>query len=135
MKTGGEVERDVYLLLAQSSLVSTIAGTLYRSGDRPLNARTEDAVISFNTGVDGQFEEGFLTLNIYVPDMVKRDGRKGKNTVRCTELEILAGSIIKGIPVGEYRFWLENIPQTFKAEQEMEQHFVNIKIRFELVTF
>jgi hypothetical protein len=133
-KTGGEIEEEVYDLIDKSTIKTTITGNLYRSGMRPPNAETEDAVVSFLTGLDGQIQTGVLILNLYVPDIVSNDIIV-KNTSRCTELEKLVNSFIQSQSVsGNYLFELEKTIQTFKAEG-IEQHFVNCRIKYQLSTF
>ncbi|MEI6752350.1 MAG: hypothetical protein WCK78_04210 [Paludibacter sp.] len=133
-KTGGEIEEEVYDLIDKSTIKTNISGELYREGMRPLNAETEDAVVSFLTGLDGQIQTGVLNLNLYVPDIVSNN-LTVKNTSRCTELEKLVNSFIQSHSVsGDYYFELDKTIQTYKAEG-IEQHFVNCRIKFQLSTF
>lgn len=134
MKTGSQIETDVFKIIKGSELATAIRGTIYREGMRPLNATTEDAVVSFMTGLDNQVQTGALNLNIYVPDIDNGSGSKVKNGARCLELEVVAGRVIRSQVPGDYRFSLGAIIQTFKAEGT-SQHFVNAKIKFELITF
>ena len=132
-KTGGSVEEDVYTLIKNSSLKTSIQGSLYREGMRPINSVTEDAIVSFLSGLDGEIQTGVLNLNIYVPDIVS-DKQKVKNIARCLELEVLANTFIQSLSLfGDYQFELDKMIQTFKS-QEIEQHFVNCRIKFNLST-
>lgn len=132
-KTGGSVEEDVYMLIKNSQFRTSISGSLYREGMRPINSVSEDAVVSFLTGLDGEIQTGVLNLNIYVPDIVSNK-QKVKNISRCSELEILANNFIQSLSLsGDYQFELDNMIQTFKS-QEIEQHFVNCRIKFNLST-
>ena len=133
-KTASEIEDDVFALINASALKTAITGTIYREGMRPLNAKTEDAVISFLTGLDGQIQTGVVTLNIYTPDIDNGTGTMVKNVARCRVLEILVNSIIQGSVPGMYRFKLGAIVQTYQADQ-INQHFINAKIKFQLATF
>ena len=132
-KTGGSVEEDVYTLIKNSSLKTSIQGSLYREGMRPINSVNEDAIVSFLSGLDGQIQTGVLNLNIYVPDIVS-DKQKVKNISRCSELEVLANTFIQSLSLsGDYQFELDKMIQTFKS-QDIEQHFVNCRIKFNLST-
>ncbi len=132
-KTGGSVEEDVYTLIKNSSLKTSISGSLYREGMRPINSIAEDAIVSFLSGLDGQIQTGVLNLNIYVPDIVS-DKQKVKNISRCSELEVLANTFIQSLSLsGDYQFELDKMIQTFKS-QDIEQHFVNCRIKFNLST-
>lgn len=133
-KTGGQIESDLFTIINNSALAGAIAGTIYRSGTRPLNAKTEDAVVSFMSGQDDQISTGILNLNIYVPDIDNGTGILVKDTARTRTLEIMANQVIQGQIAGEYRFRLDSIIQTYQAE-ETGQHFVNVRIKFELATF
>ena len=133
-KTGLEIETDVYAIVSSSALKTSITGKIYKDGMRPINAKSEDAVVAFMTGLDGQKQTGALNLNVYVPDIDNGSGTLVKNLTRCKTLEAVCNTLIQGLIPGEYRFGLGAIVQTFKAEG-INQHFVNCKIKFELATF
>ncbi len=133
-KTGSEIESDVYAIINASQLKTAIGGLTYKEGLRPINSKAEDAVVSFMTGLDGQIQTGVVNLNIYVPNIDNGSGSLVKNVSRCRVLEILANAIIQELVPGEYHFALGAIIQTFPAD-EINQHFVNCKIKFELSTF
>lgn len=134
-KTGGQVLDDVFKLLKESGLADFVSGELYKNS-RPLNSQLEDIVVSFKTGLDGEIQEGAVTVNIWIPDIDNGSGEKIMNSARCTEIEAKANDAIPhGVsPDHEYRFSLGNMIRTFK-EPEIEQHFVNVDLRFELTTF
>ena len=132
-KTGLEIEADVYTLVKNSAVKTAISGSLYRDGMRPLNATTEDAVVSFLAGLDGEIQTGVLNLNIYTPDIVSKDF-KVKNITRLVALEAIVNTFIQSLSVSSsYKFELDKMIQTFKAEG-IDQHFVNARIKFRLLT-
>jgi len=133
-KTGGEIEADVYAIIVASALKAAITGTIYKDGMRPINATSEDAVVSFMTGLDNQIQTGILNLNIYVSDIDAGAGVLVKNSSRTRQLEGIANTIIQGLIPTAYRFSLGAIIQTFPADA-IGQHFVNCKIKFQLITF
>lgn len=132
-KTGDEIEADVYSIIQASSLKNIVKGSIYKSGQRPPNAKTEDAVVSFLTGREGDIQTGVVLVNIYVPDIDSGAGNITKDIARCRELGIAANQFIQGIESSEYWFYLDSTIQTFKAE-ETGQHFVNARIRFHYLT-
>jgi hypothetical protein len=133
-KTGSTFEKEVFLLIRDSPLKESLSGGIYRDGMRPFNSDKEDAVISFLTGIDGQFQKGIVNINIFVPDIEFGGSNKVKNIARCNQIEELCQGIIPSLKKEGYRFSLDSLIQTFKAE-ETSQHFVNVKLRFDYVTF
>ncbi|MFV0536837.1 MAG: hypothetical protein ACK5M3_05615 [Dysgonomonas sp.] len=128
-KSGDDIEADFYLFFKQSQLVSFIKGTLYREGNRPKDADTEDAVVSFKTGLDGQFQDGEIVINVYVPNL-NQGGVIKKDITRCRQIGNLIMQIVKSFTDSEYLIYLINIPQSFESE-DIQQHFVNARIGFE----
>ncbi len=125
-KTGSEIEQDVYELLS-SEMQGFIRGTVYLRGGRPINAKTEDAVISFMTGIDAQMQTGALTINVYVPNP---ENGVTKNHKRCVEVERFMQNLIEKWSVkSEYHFWLGQTINTF-SEDKINQHFVNVKLKY-----
>ena len=133
-KTGGEIVTVIYNSLKSSSLRLAVEGNLYRDDARPLNATTEDIVVSILTGDNEQIQSGFINLNIYVPD-IDLEGVKIKDSKRCTELEIIANAFVGSISLlSEYQFALDKMVQSFAVEG-IEQHFINCRIKFRCTTF
>ena len=60
-KTGDEIELDVFNIITNSQLAKEIKGNVYREGTRDLNPMEEDIIVSFLTGLDGQFQTGSVT--------------------------------------------------------------------------
>lgn len=133
-KTGSTIEKDVFNLIKTGVLKNTITGNVYREGMRPFNAVTEDAVVSFLTGLDGQFQTGVLNINVYVPDIDNGSQFKVKNIGRCNVIEEVCSTLVSSMKSDRYRFYLDATIQTFKA-QDIEQHFVNVKLKYKYITF
>jgi hypothetical protein len=128
-KGGDEIEADVFTLI-KGIYQDVIKGSFYREGMRPINASTEDAVVTFKGGLDGQFQQGEVAINIYVPNIINpADNRKVKNIARCRVLGAIASEMVSGITSSEYRFWLAAIPKAYKAD-DVEQYYVNIRLMF-----
>lgn len=132
-KTGQEIVDYFYTLINGSIIKSTINGSVYKSELRPVNSTKEDAVIIFSSGLDDQIQTGFVHVNIYVPDI--NNGTIVPNVARLRAIETTANTFIQGLKAGEYRIKLASTIQSFKDEDIPNQHFVNVKLHFELVTF
>lgn len=135
-KTAKQIERDVYRIIRESELKDIIGGTIYRDRMRPKNADTEDVVVKFLTGIDGQEQSGIVLIHIYVPDKpsVSNDGELVEDITRIDELEVIINRIIEGIDNVEYWFEKDGTPQSFPAEG-LEQHFINVRLRYRRKTF
>ena len=128
-KTGLQIQDDVYAIIDVSNIKKMIAGKLYKAGMRPINAQSEDAVVSFLTGINGQIQAGVVNVNIYVPDITIAKGQSVCNLVRCRALETELNKTIYSIKSSEYRLIPDSIISTF-PEPEIRQHFINARIKF-----
>ena len=140
-KTGGEIEQDFYTIVRNSPIAGAIKGRVYTDGSRPINAKTEDAVIAFITGLDAQTQTGAVHLNIYVPAIDNGSGVLVKDGKRCKELEKIADQAIRALKPSEYRIYLLNTIKTTKVEETdstaegINQYCIHVKIGFDLITF
>jgi len=133
-KTGSEIVTIIFNSVKASSLNTAIKGELYRDDTRPLNAITEDIVVSIIAGDNEQIQSGFINLNLYVPD-VDSEGSKEIDSKRCIVLEGIANTYVDSISLlSEYQFALDKMIQTFKVVG-IEQHFINCRIKFRCSTF
>lgn len=133
-KTGEEVELDVLNIIKGSPLAKEIKGIVYREGTRPLDSKDEDIVVSFLTGIDGQFQAGSVNVNIYVPNVDNGSHVLVKDAARCRYLARKADEVVRSLKPSDYSFSLGTMIQSYKAEK-LEQYFVNVKINFKLKTF
>lgn len=133
-RTGEEIVSYFYTLINGSIIKSTINGSVYKSETRPVNSIKEDAVIIFSSGLDDQIQTGFVHVNIYVPD-INNGNTAVPNIARLRTIETTANTFIQGLKAGEFRIKLASTIQSFKDEDIPNQHFVNVKLYFELVTF
>ena len=133
-KTEQQIERDFYSFVNKSPLGKSIKGKVYRDEMRPADAKTEDLIVKFYTGVDGQVQTGTVILDVYVPDITNKDGRKVKNSPRIAELQVLILDFIENNDNTEYLMETELSPYTIKSE-EIEQHEIKVRIKFNRTTF
>lgn len=135
IKTEIQIERDFYSFVENSDLGKAIEGKVYRSEMRPADAKTEDLVIKFLAGLDGQIQTGVVILNLYVPDIpFGSDGKYAPNKSRIGELEELILSFIESAGDDEYLLESDGSPSTVYND-EIEQHFIYSRIKFQRSTF
>ena len=72
-KTSEDIEADVYRILKESALKKAIGGQVLRDGRRKKGATTEDAVVKFLSGIDGQEQSGVVLIHIYAPNKAFSD--------------------------------------------------------------
>lgn len=133
-KTEMQIERDFFLLVKHSTLGQSIKGTVYRSEMRPADAATEDLIVKFYTGVDGQVQTGTIILDLYVPDVpYGNSGRKVSDKQRIGELQELIQSFVNDNEDTEYLMETEISPYTIEVE-DIEQHCIKSRIKFNRLT-
>lgn len=134
-KTASQIESDLYKYF-KDKINPLINGQTYRNGVRPLNSQKEDCVISFLTGLDGQYQTGVININIFVPLVKNNDNQYRKDFVRCDAIEQDLMPIIENAKTDlrNYRLQLHQMIQTFE-ETDIKQFFINAKIKFRYNTF
>ena len=134
-KTASQIEADLYKYF-KDKINPLINGQTYRNGVRPLNSQKEDCVISFLTGLDGQYQTGVVNINIFFPMVKNNDNQYRKDFVRCDTIEQALMPIIEEAETDlrNYRLQLHQMIQTFE-ETDIKQFFINAKIKFRYNTF
>lgn len=132
-KTEKQIEKDIFHIIRNSELKEIIAGKFYRAGMRPKNAMTEDAVVKFLTGIDGQEQSGIVLINIYVPDIPSNDGEFVEDISRIDSLEQSLNNILS-LKSNEYLFEKDGTPKSFPVEG-IAQHFINLRLHYRRSTF
>lgn len=135
-KTEKQIEKDVFRFIRDSELKAVIGGVVYRDGMRPKNATTEDIVVKFLTGIDGQEQSGVVLVHIYVPNIKSPsgDGELVPNITRIDLLEEKANSLLSSLEDTEYLFEKDGTPKSYPAEG-IEQHFINVRIKYRRKSF
>lgn len=113
-----------------------ISGDFYPSDCRPLDSKKEDAVLTVSNVSSEQIQEGIARVNIFIPDVDNGSGRPVPNKERLDVLSALDERIIETLNAADtdYEFDLSKATETFNAE-DIKQHFVNITLKFKLLTF
>lgn len=136
-KTSEDIEADVYRILKESALKKAIGGQVLRDGRRKKGATTEDAVVKFLSGIDGQEQSGVVLIHIYVPNKAfSDDGELSKDTPRIRELQRVVNNVIANDfdSNTEYVFEKDGTPQSYPVEG-IEQHFINVRLKYRRKTF
>ncbi len=130
-----QIELEMYAAL-EELMGNTIKGTFYPSEVRPLEATTEDAVLTVSNATADQIQEGEARLNIYVPDSNNGGESLVPDKERLAELEAIADTVVKKLNEADtaYTFNLFQAAATVAVPGKSE-HFVNIVIHFRLATF
>ena len=126
---------DMYAAL-EELMGSTIRGTFYPSELRPIEAKTEDAVLTCSNATAGQIQEGRARLNIYVPDINNGGASLVPDKARLMELEAIDEQVLQTLNDSCTAYIFDNSQATATiAVPERNEHFVNIGIHFKLATF
>lgn len=134
-KTAKQIEKDVFRIMRNSELKNVIGGKFYRAGMRPKNAKTEDMVVKFLTGIDEQEQSGVVLVHVYVPNIqASKDGELVEDITRVDELEELLNATVANLEDGEYLFEKDGTPNSFPVEG-IEQHFINMRLKYRRKTF
>lgn len=130
-----QIELEMYAAL-EELMGNTIKGTFYPSEVRPLEATTEDAVLTVSNATADQIQEGRARLNIYVPDINNGGESLVPNKGRLAELEAITDTVVEKLNEANtaYTFDLFQATATIAVPGKSE-HFVNIGIHFKLATF
>lgn len=130
-----QIELEMYAAL-EELMGKTIKGTFYPSEVRPLEATTEDAVLTVSNATADQIQEGRARLNIYVPDINNGGESLVPDKGRLAELEAITDTVVEKLNEADtaYTFDLFQATATI-AVPEKSEHFVNIGIHFKLATF
>lgn len=129
MKSDIEIKDDIYKLIKGSALEKAITGKLKKTR-RPKDSNLEDIVISMLDNENGQMQEAFVNVNIYVPDDM-RDGQAEEKTIRLRELCKIAYNLLEVGRGESYRFTLAK--QRVLEVNGKNEHFINNKLLYKQV--
>ena len=134
IRTGKQIQGDVYAMLRDSDLARGLSGGVYRSGQRPRDSRLEDAVVVFTAGTPTQIQAGVVTVNVFYGDTERdADGVMYEDGARGAELESMAQRWVEGLTASRsgYRFQLQRAI-TSDYDPSCGQHFVVVSLGYEL---
>ena len=132
IKTGTQIQGDIYRLLKESTLEGMLTGGIYRSGYRPRSSRLEDAVVIFTAGQPDQLQTGVVTVNVYVPDIDPyKNGVLVMDGARVETLEKALQEWVESLTcsVSNYKLQLKQTICT-EADEDINQHFIVVKLKY-----
>lgn len=129
MKTDTEIKTDIYMYIKDSLLAKSVTGVL-RKTRRPLNSKKEDIIISVLSNVNGQIQEAYVNVNIYVSD-IERDGQYEENSPRLDKLCKQAEQLLSLHYGVDYRINLES--QRIYEVNDANEHVINNKLLYKKV--
>lgn len=127
MKSDIDIKDDVYKVLRNSELRNAINGTLSKR-KRPHNSRSEDIVISVLANQQGQSQESFVNVNVYVQDD-DINGQNEENSVRLRELCQICLSLFDHIHGEDFRLSLDT--QKVLESEDSGEHIINNKLLYQ----
>lgn len=132
-KTEIQIERDFYQLIKNSRLGAEIRGTVYRSEMRPADATGEDLIVKFLAGTDEQIQRGTVILNLYVPDINFKDGRKIADKKRIGVLQAMILDFIETCDDTDYLIASDGTPYS-TMNPDIEQHLIVARIKYQRIS-
>lgn len=137
MKTIFDTDAILFSLLKQSPVSTDISGGIYVGDDRPDDSTKEDIVVnSIDLTQDYLPQIGTSNVNVYVPDKTVKIGGKQQlqaNRPRLKELSDMAIETLRSANITGLKIILGS--QNVLEESGVKQHFVNIRIDWNIQTF
>lgn len=134
MKTSFDINTIVFRILNVQTVKSAISGDIYKRDDRPDDSTDEDIVIN-TISLTQDFLPQIATsnVNVYVADKPKTI--KGKSMLKADDTRLKAItdivlSVLRAAKVPGLLFTIE--AQSTLAETSVKQHFVNIRISWNI---
>lgn len=111
-----------------------VTGGIYVMGERPLNSKLEDIVVStIDLTQDSAPQRGTSNVNIHVPDIDVTIGgirQKKANRTRLQELTEIVCSLLESANIEGLAIWMTN--QNTLKEPDIDQHFVNLRVEWSI---
>lgn len=126
MKTDIDIKDDIYMFVKSSSLLKKVSGSLSKT-IRPENSNKEDIVISVLANQNGQMQEAYVNVNVYVPD-IKRKNHTEENSSRLRTLCKESSELFKVGRGNDFRFVLES--QRVLEVNGKDEHVINNKLLY-----
>lgn len=137
MKQVFDTDAILFKILKDSSVKNVISGGIYVGDDRPDDSQDEDIVVNtIDLTQDYHPQIGTSNVNIYVPDKnvkVKNKQQVKSNRVRLKALSEKTINVLRSAKVPGLVFTIES--QSTLAEPNINQHYVNIRISWNIQTF
>jgi hypothetical protein len=131
MKSDIDIKLDVYKIVKASELASTVTGKVSQT-KRPNNSDKEDIIVSVLDNQNGQIQESFVNVNIYVKDNI-RDNQAEENSSRLQTLCRLAAELFEVQSGEDFRFTLDK--QVVLPVDGKDEHFINNRLLYQQLNF
>jgi hypothetical protein len=122
-----EIIDKLYMVLNVTDVTDVISGGVYKS-KRPINSNAEDVVIGCLPTVNLQIQPAVANVNIHVPNLNIAGDNTQPNFARLRELTTLVISKLTDQYKGSY--WFDVQSQGTYPEDEINQHYSNIRVQF-----
>lgn len=135
-KTQQDIEDDFYNALKNSALVNAVNGKLYKKDLRPIDSKQEDITLIVTTIDSAQWQQGVITLLIYVNGIDLYQSQLVPDKKRIKELSMLTLSILDELKANMANYdgfyFFQAVTNDFDVETE--QWFISAKIGFRYLT-
>lgn len=135
-KTQQDIEDDFYNALQNSALVNAVNGKLYKKDLRPIDSKQEDITLIVTTIDSAQWQQGVITLLIYVNGIDLYQSQLVPDKKRIKELSTLTLSILDELKANMANYdgfyFFQAVTNDFDVETE--QWFISAKIGFRFLT-
>ncbi|KAA6300915.1 MAG: hypothetical protein EZS26_002941 [Candidatus Ordinivivax streblomastigis] len=136
MKQTMDTDSILYGILFYSPVKEAISGGIYLGDDRPDDSTDEDIVVnSIDLTQDYLPQTGTSNVNIYVPDANVKIGGKQQmqaNRIRLKTLSEKTIDVLRSANIAGLK--LIPVSQAILAEPSIKQHYVNIRIDWNIQT-
>ena len=136
MKTSFDTDAILFDLLNKSPLKNAINGGIYVGDTRPEDSHDEDVVVNTITLTQDYLPQiATSNVNIYVSDTNKTIKGKKQLQANRTRLKALSEKtmkILRGTSLTGLKF--TPVSQVILAETSIKQHYVNIRIEWNIQT-
>lgn len=131
MKSDILIKDDIRKIVKASPLASAVTGSLCKQGVRPKGSDKEDIVISVIANENGQIQSAVVNVNIYVNDIIKKDGQNIEDSLRLRYLCGIASEVLEVGSGEDFRFTLKS--QRVLEVAEANVHVINNKLEYKQV--
>lgn len=135
-KTQQDIEDDFYNALKNSALVNAVNGKLYKKDLRPIDSKQEDITLIVTTIDSAQWQQGVITLLIYVNGIDLYQSQLVPDKKRIKELSTIMLGIIDELKANMANYdgfyFFQAVTNDFDVETE--QWFISAKIGFRYLT-
>lgn len=136
IKTSKEIEADLIRLLRNhTDIANQITGDIYFAGTRPVDSKLEDLLISFIAGENGDIQEGFVNLLLFVPFIWNASSSVPlPNIRRLMELERLLIDAISILTADKSNFLIRLRQTPISLEDEkLGQNYILARLNYKYI--